>query len=170
MPRNSSDWSKLIEPMKIALTSRSKSISGIAIVVVGVTAILNLVWFVTKYAQLHGDLDQSMVRRDWMIAAALLIAALSLASKRGFGLMLSLVALLWVLFEYIHWYFWTQRLIETLGMPRIPPWVPQGLHLWGGTAWSVLVLLIAVILVVWELAILVRTLKSSHHAGDWTSP
>ena len=160
--------------MKGVLTTRSKSISRIAIAVVGIAAILNLVWFVTKYVQISKahiagttlDLDQSMVRRDLLIAAALIIAALSLASKRGFGLMLSLIALSWVLFEYIHWYLWTQRLMKTLGMPGIPSWIPQGAHLWGGTSWSVTVLIICVILVVWEMAMLVSILKSSRHAGD----
>ncbi len=154
----------MTEPMKRVLTIRSESISRIAIVVVAVTATLNLAWFVTKYLQIRGDLNQSMVRRDWMVGAALIIAALSLAAKRGFGLMLSLIALLWVLFEYIRWYFWTKRLIETLGMPGIPPWVPQAAHLWGGTTWNVLVLIIVSILVVWEMGILVRLLKSSDRA------
>jgi hypothetical protein len=163
--------------MKDALTIRSESISRIAIVVLAVTATLNLAWVVTTYVQLHEHLraaiaaggsspllSESMIRRDWMIAAALIIAALSLASKRGFGLMLSLIALLWVLFEYFRWYFWTQRLIETLGMPGIPPWIPQGAHLWGGTTWSVAVLIICAILVVWEMAILIRILRSSQRA------
>ena len=101
-----------------------------------------------------------------MIAAALIIAALSLASKRGIGLLLSIIALMWVLFEYLRWYFSTKKLLETLEMTQIPPWVPQAAHLWGGTTWSVLVLIIAVILVVWEMAILVRILKSSHRTRD----
>jgi hypothetical protein len=155
----------MVEPMKGALTTRSASISRIAIVVVAVTATLNLAWFVNKYSQLHGDLNQSIVRRDWMIAAALIIAALSLASKRGFGLMLSLIAFLWVLFEYLRWYFWTKKLLGNLDLTRFPPGVPHAAHLWGATGWNVLVLIIVSVLVIWEIVILVRILKSSHRAA-----
>ena len=152
--------------MKGALTTRSESISKIAIVIVAVAATLDLAWFVNKYSQLHGDLNQSIVRRDFMIAAALILAALSLASKRGFGLMLSLIALLWVLFEFIRWYFWTKKLLENLELTRIPPGVPQAAHLFGADTWNVLVLIIVTILVIWEIVILVRIIGSSHHAGD----
>ena len=155
--------------VKQAPTDRSDGISSIAVVAIGVTAILNIFWVVAKYTTLPAGgsapfLSQTMMRRDWMIATALILAGLSLASKRGLGLVVSLVALMWVLVEYVRWYFWTKRIWEASNWTRIP--FPQTANLYGATAWNVVVQLIVAILVVWEAVMLVGLLKSSRRRDD----
>lgn len=159
------------------LMTRSKIVSNIAIVVVGVTSILNLFWVVSIYIQRYEAtaanvaaggsppfFNQSIIARDMMMTAALIVAGLSLASKRGLGLIVSLIALSWVFWEYVRWYFWTKRMLASLNLTRIRL-EAQDWYLYDATTWNLLVLLIVLILLIWEVVMLILILESSLRGG-----
>ena len=159
--------------LKDTLETRSVHISKIIIAVLGLLASLNLFWVASKYSHLYQSIeagiknggsapliDQSVVRRDWTIEGALLIATVSLLFRRVIGIVVSLTSLIWIGIEYMWWYIWTQRAIEAAGLTQLPFGVPQAGGFAGATKWNLAILAITAALVLWETRILIRCLSS----------
>ncbi len=143
---------------------------GIAVAVS--LAVLNLVWLIIGYSGLYHSiassvaqggsaplLNQAAIRRDLMIELALLIAAVGLFCRNVPGLMLSLVALVWVIIEYVWWFIWTRRTIAAAGLAELPSGMPQAWNLAGATAWNLVVLVVAVCLFIWQARVIRETLR-----------
>ena len=62
------------------------------------------------------------------------------------GLLLSLVALVWVIIEYVWWFIRMKRTIAAAGLAELPSGIPHAWNLAGVTAWNLVVLLVAVCL------------------------
>ena len=143
---------------------------GIAVAVS--LAVLNLVWLIIGYSGLYHSiassvaqggsaplLNQAAIRRDLMIELALLIAAVGLLCRNVTGLVLSLVALVWVIIEYVWWFIWTRRTIAAAGLAELPSGMPQAWNLAGATAWNLVVLVVAVCLFIWQARVIRETLR-----------
>jgi hypothetical protein len=135
-------------------------------------AVLNLVWLIIGYSGLYHSiassvaqggsaplLNQAAIRRDLMIELALLIAAVGLLCRNVTGLVLSLVALVWVIIEYVWWFIWTRRTIAAAGLAELPSGMPQAWNLAGATAWNLVVLVVAVCLFIWQARVIRETLR-----------
>ena len=66
-----------------------------------VAALLNIAWLVLKSSI---ELPQSVGARQFRIALALVVSAFALWPRRVVGLLISMVALLWITLEYILWW------------------------------------------------------------------
>jgi hypothetical protein len=144
---------------------------GIAVAVS--LAVLNLVWLIIGYSGLYQSitssvaqggsaplLNQAVIRRDLMIELALLIAAAGMLCRNVTGLMLSLVALIWVVIEYVWWFIWTKQTIAAAGLAELPSGIPHAWNLAGATAWNLVVLVVAVCLFIWQARVTRETLRA----------
>lgn len=144
----------------------------IGIVVAVSLAVLNLFWLVIGYSALYHSIaisvaqggspliDQSMIRRDLMIELALVVAAVGGLARKVSGLLLSLVALIWVGVEYIWWFIWTKRTIAAAGLSELPAGLPQAGNLAGATSWNLVVLVVVVLLFIWEASMVRETFRA----------
>jgi hypothetical protein len=130
-------------------------------------------WLVTEYAQIYTSnaagiaqggsaplINQSVIRRDLTIEIALIIATISLLSRKLNGFLISLIALVWVVVEYIGWYVSTRRGIVAAGFTQLPAGMPRAWNLAGATPWNVVVLVIAISLLLWEARVVTQVLRS----------
>jgi hypothetical protein len=94
------------------------------------------------------------------LGAALLIAAAGLLYRRVIGLLISMLALTWVLKEYAWWYLDSLRRLKEMGVSdfaqlQVPDLTYLG-KLFGATWWNVIVLVISVALYIWVIKTLIR--------------
>lgn len=143
----------------------------IGIVIAISLATSNLVWLITEYSQLASSINagiaqggsaplisQSVIRRDLSIEIALIVAAIGMVSRKISGLLVSLIALVWVVIEYIGWYVWTKQAIVAAGLTELPSGIPQAWKLAGATPWNLVVLVVTVFLFLWEARLARETL------------
>jgi hypothetical protein len=144
----------------------------LAIFVALLTAALNALWvgyqaganavewdiFAQKYG--HRHYDPSVFLLNVRLGAALLIAAAGLLYRRVIGLLISMLALTWVLKEYAWWYLDSLRRLKEMGVSdfaqlQVPDLTYLG-KLFGATWWNVIVLVISVALYIWVIKTLIR--------------
>lgn len=156
----------------------SKPVVGSVAVRIGIViaislATLNLVWLVTEYGRLYSSISagiaqggsaplisQSVIRRDLTIEMALIVAAVGVLSRKISGLLISMLALVWVFIEYLGWYVWTKQAIVGAGLTELPAGIPQAWKLAGATPWNLVVLVVAVFLFFWEARVARETFRA----------
>lgn len=88
-----------------------------ALIAASLAALVHLVWFATSLLGKRTTLDAATIGlADWYpsvlmmhirLGLALMISAGALLTRRVVGLILSALALVWICFEYLAWYFWS---------------------------------------------------------------
>jgi len=106
----------------------------------------------------------------WMqvrIAIALIINAACLCFRRNIGLIVSLLALVWVGVEYGQWYSLSLKVkAVTEDYSRLS--TPHTAGLYGATGWNIVVLVVTVVLFIWEMKMLVGIIITSRKHGTLT--
>jgi hypothetical protein len=146
---------------------------NVGLAVLLLTGLINGLWllaspppqFTTQASSLTGtstELDASLVWIAIRIELALLVAGFGLLSRRGVGLLISMLSLVWVGAEYLRWYRWRYS------FPQDGPWGDPRFSLeagretlYGATGWNLAVLMVAAVVLVWEVSIPVRALRAS---------
>ena len=90
------------------------------------------------------------------LALALVINSVGLRLKNLKGLIVSFTALIWILVEYLLWHLSSTKWLESLGVSNIndlPPIVHENIPFvggfYGGTWWTLCVLLMTLLLTLW---------------------
>ena len=147
-----------------------------AMVAAGLATVVHLVWLVASFLRFRHQLDAAtMVIVDWdssivmmhtRIGLGLLIGIAGLWSRRVVCLLLSILALAWVSLEYIAWYLWSIRLKSNAGIERFPTSVTHASDLYGATPWNAVVLVLAIVVLMWEIGRLMKIAKSTTNTVD----
>jgi hypothetical protein len=145
--------------------------AGLAVLLL--TGLVNGLWllaspppqFITQTSSTAGrstELDASLVWIAIRIELALVVAGFGLLSRRSMGLLISMLSLVWVGAEYLRWYRWRYS------FPQDSPWSDPRFSLeagretfYGVTGWNLAVLMVAAVVLVWEVSIAVRALRAS---------
>lgn len=102
---------------------------------------------------------------EWMlirIGAALVAAGVLLLRRSGTGLLLSVVCLLWVLGEHLRWYLMSLSLGIEVHVFDAQSQAEAGNALfYGATNWSVAVLSVTTVLLIWELMLTWKALRKA---------
>lgn len=146
--------------------------AGLAVLLL--TGLVNGVWLLaspppqflsqtTSFTGTSTELDASLIWIAIRIELALLVAGFGLLSRRGVGLLISILSLVWLGAEYLRWYRWRLPLPQVDG-----PWGDPRFTLmaeretfYGATGWNLAVLLVAAVVIVWEVSIAGRALTVS---------
>lgn len=141
-----------------------------AMVAAGFATVVHLVWLGTGFLAFRHRLDAAtMVIVDWdpsilmmdvRIGLALFLSVAGLWSRRLIGLFLSALALAWVGLEYFTWFLWSMRIKSNAGIESFPSSVVHASNLYGATPWNVVVLVLAVVVLLWEIGRLIKIAKS----------
>lgn len=108
------------------------------------------------------------IRLRLATSISLFICATGLAFRSLYGVFTSMVAILSLVFVYGWWWRVSMAFLRNLEVPDFSS-VPDISHtagLWGATWWDLLVLVIATIILVWQVAILIRVMRAPN---DWFS-
>lgn len=147
---------------------RSLSSNGVRVagIISALTAVINAILVVYHLVELRSrirktsliivQIDPPVSLMHIRIALALLLAAVCLMRRRVVSLLISVVALIWVLMEYGGWYLWSASIRRETGI--VSP--PGLLGLYGANVWHVAVMAIVLALVIWETKILFGSLRS----------
>lgn len=109
-----------------------------------VVALLNIAWLVLNSSL---ELPQSVGARQFRIALALVVSAFALWPGRIVGLLITIVALLWITLEYILWWKKSVDVLDAADMSFANS--PHFWYLLRGTWWDLGVLLATVIGLLW---------------------
>lgn len=111
----------------------------------------------------HQDFIQLLIQLR--ITIALIVIVFSLFSRRVAGFLISILALSYIAAEYIWWYFDSLRWLKEIGVGDFsklpaPHEIQHAGNLYGATWWNLMVLVVAIILLTWEMKVLLRDLMT----------
>lgn len=144
------------------LSFRGRTLVAMIASLMAGTNILWLVWVLFRFgeeirssAEQGGapQVDRTIFGMLLRIALALTINAISLWSRELISLCISILGLIWVGIEYLGWYRWSVLTLKNAGLNDFPLGTPHIFGFYGATKWSIVVLMLAIFLFIWEVAI-----------------
>lgn len=117
---------------------------------------------VSRDYTMSGD-SNFMTRLRIATSIGLLVCGAGLAFRSLFGVVASMLGIIWLGFIYGWWYYRSLAFLRNLEVPDFSslPEISHAAGLWGATWWDLLVFLVAAILLVWQATILVRVVKGT---------
>jgi hypothetical protein len=118
-------------------------------------------------------IDTTIPNMQKRIGLALIVSAVGLWSRRGVGLLISALALLWVGKEYLSWHLYSREFLSALNVSEFSQLHPEAVRHHAGnlvyaTSWDLIVLIVTVVLFAWEVKTLAGILIRSR--GNVTPP
>lgn len=158
--------------LRKSLRSRMSWDFKLALYLITITAMLNALWMTYNLGYLEGVVSTSQqhisgndpfLAVNGRITIALVAATVGLWSRRAIGFLFSILALLYVGFEYVNWY---QDSVRALRMLEFESWAdfqdpsfPYVGKLRGAVGWNIVVLVISVMLLIWHIGFLIRAFR-----------
>ena len=106
-----------------------------------------------------------MTRLRIATTCGLFVCAASLAFRNLFGVVASMLGIVWLVCTYGWWYYRSLAFLRNLEVTDFGalPDISHAAGLLGATWWDVLVFVLVAVLFVWEMAILIRVVIVSRH-------
>ena len=151
------------------LSSRDMFLARLIAIAVACFTTLQLIW--ELYGLFHeynkaiaagAEVNLSM-SLPWMfirINLALILSAVGLYFRHVKGLLISMLALIWVGIEYLSWHIWSLRIKAMAGIGDFQSTTPYADNLYGATRWNIAVLVVVAAFFVWEVKIFVNLVQS----------
>ncbi len=155
--------------IKILTTILPKENKVIALTLLS-TAILNSLWIINglmdwsySFKSKNGwavEPNLTHILRQIYIDIGLIISFVVLYFHRMNGLFLSILALIYIQFEYLRWYIYSQKLKEQAGIFQFSE--PVIANLYGANSWHICILVLVVTMFVWETKIFIVFLEKQY--------
>ena len=118
----------------------------------------------TRNYSVSGD-DRFVIRLRIATTLGLFVSAAGLAFRRLYGVVASMLGIIWLVLVYGWWQRESVAFLRNLEVPDYStlPDVSHAASLRGATWWDLLVIATAAILFIWQAIALIRVLKSSDH-------
>lgn len=119
------------------------------------------VFVISRAYTISGD-NTFMPRLRIATSIGLLVCGAGLAFRNLFGVVASMLGIIWLGFFYGWWYYNSLAFLRNLEVPDFSslPEISHAAGLWGATWWDLLVLMIVAVLLLWQLAILIRVVRA----------
>jgi len=154
-----------------------RSFSGemkIVLTVAAVLFVVNLVYSAYSLGFAHGGAfvishdytisgdNTFMTRLRIATSIGLLVCGAGLAFRNLFGVVASMLGIIWLGFIYGWWYYKSLAFLRNLEVPDFSslPEISHAAGLWGAIWWDLVALIVAAVLLLWQLAILIRVVRA----------
>lgn len=144
--------------------------SSIVLLIAAVAAVVHIGWFVASFIAFRRRLDTATtVVVDWdpsvfmmhiRIGIALLLSVLGFLSRRMVGLLMAMLALVWVGLEYVAWFVWSMRIRSNAEIETFPSSAGNALNLYGASVSNLVVLALVIAVLLWGTVRLLKVVRT----------